>query len=334
MDHLPLPRHPVIGSLTIPFLCNEQYNGGSFLTYPARTGWNVTAEHWPESLSHQGREISDEAEIGSFLQTWLYLGLLYEITGKAIDSAVFRALGRTRSTSRFSSKHLMEIVDKWSVEAMTMSCEENENLLDRLGEDAELLKDPFHSWLSDRHDILDAAEDIWTSIVKACEDRSSTTLNLVCLSIAALGDYLSQALSDIARGRGVDDHLRSALWLLPESVCQPLLLNMQNWCPNRLHGFVNAQCCTVGALWYVGNLEPPKVHDDHRTCTPERCNSLQVDRHEYNIKHISTDCHCALTGPSMKEMVGFVRRCSIALFNMQHDVAKFKAAIQDESKVG
>jgi hypothetical protein len=36
----------------------------------------------------------------------------------------------------------------------------------------------------------------------------------------------------------------------------------------------------------------------------------------------------------MKEMVGIVRRGSIALFNMQHDVAKFEVAIQDESKVG
>ncbi len=108
-----------------------------------------------------------------------------------------------------------------------MSFKENENLLNRLGEDAEHWKDPFYSWLSDRHDILDAAEDIWTCIVKAY-DTSSTTLNLVCLSIAALGDYLSQALSDIARGRGINDDLRSALWLLPESVCQPLLLKMQN----------------------------------------------------------------------------------------------------------
>lgn len=334
MDHLPLPRHAVLGSLDISFLCDEQYDGGPFLTYPERTGWNVTEYEWPDSLTHEGKEISDEGEILSFLQRWLYLGLLREVTGKAIDATVFRAPGRTRGAYRFSSEHLEDIVGKWSLEAVATSYDEDPILLGRLGEDAEFLGDPFNTWLSSRQDIIDAAEDSWQRIVETYKDSSSARFNLVCLSIAALGDYLSQALADIARERGVDDDARSAIWLLPESVCQPVLRHMTNWCPNRLHGFLNTQGCTVGVLWYIANLKPPKVHDGHHTCTPERCNSLHVDLHDYTVKHVSRRCHCALAGPSMEEMVGIVRRGSIALLNVQHAEEQAKVAIQDESKVG
>jgi hypothetical protein len=102
MEHLPLPQNPVLGSLDVPYLCEEPYDGGPFLTYPVRTGWNVTVWQWPESLSRHGREISDEAEIGSFILTWLYFGLLHKVTGKAVDYAAFRAPGRTRRAPRFT----------------------------------------------------------------------------------------------------------------------------------------------------------------------------------------------------------------------------------------
>ena len=334
MDHLLLPRNSATQFLNIPFLCNEQYDGGPFLTYPARTGWNVTVGQWPESLSRNGREISDENEIGSFQQTWLYLGLICEITGKPVDSETFKARERTRSASRFSSERLVDIVEKWSVEALTMSYEVDRTLLDRLGENAEFLGDPLETWLSNCLKVIYVVENMWDRIVQAYEDRSSATLNLVCLSIATLGDYLSQALADIAHRRHLDDDERSAIWLVPESISKPLLRDMQNWCPNRLHGFLNAQMCTVGVLWYIAHLEPPMVHDNHRTCTPERCNSLQVDQHDYSIKHISTECCCAFIGPSEKELIDIVRRGSIALFNVQQDAANYKVAVQDEDTVG
>ncbi|EXJ94576.1 hypothetical protein A1O1_02972 [Capronia coronata CBS 617.96] len=215
-----------------------------------------------------------------------------------------------------------------------MTCNEDEALLERLGEDAEYLGDPFNTWPSNRQDILDVAEDIWQRVAERYSGSSSTRLNLVCLSIAALGDYLSQALADIARARGVDDDARSAIWLLPESVCRPLLCSMKNWCPNRLHGFLNAQSCTVGVLWYLANLKPPSVHDGHRTCTAEQCSSLHVDWHDYTINHISRGCRCALIGPSTEEMARIVRRGSIALFNVQHDSGRARVTVQDETRAG
>ena len=55
----------------------------------------MTAEHWLKTLSRYGVEVRDEAQIASFLQTWLYFGLLHEVTGKLIYAAAFKAPGRT-----------------------------------------------------------------------------------------------------------------------------------------------------------------------------------------------------------------------------------------------
>ncbi|KIW89982.1 uncharacterized protein Z519_09412 [Cladophialophora bantiana CBS 173.52] len=331
MDHLPLPSNPVIGSLPVPFLCKEPYDGDSFLTYPFRKGWNVTAERWPETLSRHGKEVRDEAQIASFLQKWLYFGLLCEVTGNTIDPMAFRVPGRTRNTSRFSSKSLTDIVGQWSLESMTLECELDESLQNKLGDDIDLC-DQFDDWVSKRDDIIDAAEATWNRVIDAYQDKMTDTLSLVLLSIAALGDYLSQALADIARARGIGDGTPSTLWLLPQSVCQPLLRRLQNWCPNRLHGFVNVQGFSIGVLWYIANLDPPKVRDDHGTCSPQRCNSLHIDVDDYDIQHIKADCECELISPSTKEMVRIVHRNSIALFTVQHAAGEAMLSIQDEKR--
>ncbi|EXJ91857.1 hypothetical protein A1O3_00407 [Capronia epimyces CBS 606.96] len=333
MDHLPLPPNPVIGSLPVPYLCHETYDGGSFLTYPVRTGWNVTEEQWPETLSRYGEEVHGEVQIASFLQTWLYFGLLSEITGYAIDAAAFRAPGRTRSTAWLSSKSLPDIVGQWSLESMTLQCEVDESLRRRLGKDIGLVH-PVQDWVSKRADIVDVAEATWSRVVEAYQDKMTDTLSLVLLSIAALGDYLSQALADIARARGVDDGdgTPATLWLLPESVCRPLVRRLPSWCPNKLHGLINTQGCTIGVLWYIANLQPPKVRDNHSKCSAEQCNSLHINQDNYKVQHTTADCSCGLKCPSTKEMGSIVRRGSIALFTVQRDMGEVMLSVQDEKR--
>ena len=81
MDHHLLPLDPIDNDVRVPFVAREAYDGGPFLTYPARKGF-----HWP--LSEEGPwELIGPAVIKSFppmttsdqesfFQTWLYFGLL------------------------------------------------------------------------------------------------------------------------------------------------------------------------------------------------------------------------------------------------------------------
>jgi hypothetical protein len=65
MDHLPLPRNPAFPPLEIPYVCLEDYDGGSFMDYPQRL-----------SVRREG------VENISFTQNWLFFGLLGETFGR------------------------------------------------------------------------------------------------------------------------------------------------------------------------------------------------------------------------------------------------------------
>jgi hypothetical protein len=41
MDHLPLPHEPMLETIEVPYRCSEPYDGGPFMLYPERHGWEV-----------------------------------------------------------------------------------------------------------------------------------------------------------------------------------------------------------------------------------------------------------------------------------------------------
>src|SRR5437667_12823364 len=74
MDHLPLPDNPLYLPLNVPYLSKKQYDGGDFLTYPQREGINQ------ERLESGYFDDIAQDDLPGFLQTWLYFGLLSEIS--------------------------------------------------------------------------------------------------------------------------------------------------------------------------------------------------------------------------------------------------------------
>ena len=88
MDHLPFPASATGRErIVVPYVCQEKYDGGPFMTYPTRTGSvpdlnlvGLFPGQFP--LSHQTQLASlPKRELESFYQTWLFFGLLYEILG-------------------------------------------------------------------------------------------------------------------------------------------------------------------------------------------------------------------------------------------------------------
>lgn len=88
MDHLfPLqnPRHEPV---RVPCLCSGEYDNGPFIDYPQRT---QRPRIWPGgSLDYLSKEdIRPREEEASFLQMWLFFGLLFAVLGVPIPPKDF-----------------------------------------------------------------------------------------------------------------------------------------------------------------------------------------------------------------------------------------------------
>lgn len=89
MEHLPKPTGQAKSRFpAIPYLCQERYDGGPFLGYPQRKGLpNLEVDGtFPlnpilSSASQKLLAAMPPAELQSFLQNWLFFGLLSEVLG-------------------------------------------------------------------------------------------------------------------------------------------------------------------------------------------------------------------------------------------------------------
>jgi len=81
MEHLP----PVVSPyepISVPFIA-EEYDGGDFTEYPSRRGLNL------HRLTQGDFQNLSPDQVASFLQTWLYFGLLRGILGVSIKTEDF-----------------------------------------------------------------------------------------------------------------------------------------------------------------------------------------------------------------------------------------------------
>ena len=118
MDHLSLPNDPLfVESDIVHFVCVEEYDGGPFLTYPLRKGraYMVPAAGHVSYLDYELLYPTPVSELESFLQTWLFFGLLREILGELYHHEDFVIVGEKNlsSTRVVSTSKLLSLIDTW-----------------------------------------------------------------------------------------------------------------------------------------------------------------------------------------------------------------------------
>ena len=287
------------------------------MNYPSRKGWNVPEPDSPYLLKRHGIEVQSDHEVGSFLQTWLYFGLLFEITKERVDTSVFEVM-TSANAHHFSSVHLSRVISEWSVKALQPPRRRHRRQQ----------VNNLEGWVAECYSILKYADKILDRIAHAYEERQNSNISLIGLSIAALGDYLGQTVASIAVQKGYYDD-EFPVWTLQESLCQPIREKMQHFCPNRVHSFVS-NGITAGVLWYVANLEPPQVQDHHTACSIERCNSLHVDQNEYIVKHSDENCFCDFKELESSHLHRVVEDGAIALFTAHEICGQMRLTLHDQ----
>ncbi|EXJ80019.1 hypothetical protein A1O3_08305 [Capronia epimyces CBS 606.96] len=285
MDHLPLPQNATLGTLDIPYLCTEDYDGEDFETFPARKHWTIERRFTVIVFACRERLVTEHSEVGSFLQTWLYFGLLNQFLEKPVDVKLFqREAGGGKVL--FTSKRLGDIISAWTVQTMEQDWSMYENNL--------------RTWKDRLYGYLLTARDIVLRVVHSLDGQPENILSCVCLSIAVLGEYLNYALKDMFIKRGLESPVMQNWQSVDWADCGgPIVTIMQRngWCPNKLAYFDAEDLKSIGKLWYSANMKPPNAEKSHARCSEEQCQLLQVDLREYRTCHTREGCECASRGP-------------------------------------
>ena len=82
MGHLDRPKRAAVPQFKIPYVCLSPYDKGPFGSFPTRQGYDAARVLQGDfrRLSTKAEDISNDLPVvQSFLQAWLFFGLIHEV---------------------------------------------------------------------------------------------------------------------------------------------------------------------------------------------------------------------------------------------------------------
>ena len=301
MDHLPLPNKPTIEQdLEIPLLCKESYDGGEFLEYPQRHGWEVKQMEF--HFSCHGRHITPD-ELGAFLQIWLFFGLVFAFTGENVDVEACKRPDRDRPAFMSTSK-LNDIIGDWTQSVARQKWSSQLKHLEK--------------WRDNLTSYLLVARDV---TLRAKHQSHSPEVDLICMSLAALAEYLHQAIKHVFFWRELNAHTPvDQHWRLQKHVdCGEALYPLMRrggWCPSRIARLDSLKPISVSALWFYANMTPPNADENHDQCSREQCQWQTVMKETYSTVHTQTECKCSLLRPDHEKLAASIDSQALPLISL------------------
>lgn len=276
MDHLPTSagKPPI----EIPYLCRDMYDGGEFATFPQRRGWHLETLLFKElSLSKVPKD-----EATSFLQSWMYFGLLYHVFQPIpVNFDPFDFVRQDHNGRQLiTTRKLPEYVLKWA------GWEEQRTPEQRLER---------FNYMKSCFSLLQRF-----TIVYCHEDMSQWPLDPeICLSIIILADSLMKAGFDILNvGLGFNIDWGSSNLLVGT-------MKNSGWCIRAISTLLKGQ--QIHNLYYASTLGPPEVLRNHENCNEHVCQWEQVDEGNYEVKHQNGCGGCDFIGPPMERIIDIIQ---------------------------
>ena len=274
MEHLPVPNTARPQEGVVPYVYQKGYDGGPFLTYPIREGMPhllptagaATNLHGTASLWHLEKlRQMPKQELESFLQIWLFFGLIHEVLGNLCSLGDFVRTAVDGNTKFVSTSKLPKVIESW---------------LTKVNEGA----------------IIQTYEHI-----AGCLRVTSTTLRAarsifnpdLLISIASTGEMLEYAtnkafhIEDLSK-----DNKCLATWrsLFEESVWTSSM-QAAGWCPSQIKFLFNS-ALSIQSLYYYTCLGQSESPDRHQLCDQRKCTSYQNNLGEYKTRHVDSDYGC------------------------------------------
>jgi hypothetical protein len=284
MEHFLAPEGT--SSIDIPYLCEEEYDGGEFILYPQRKGWSV--EDLKGSNDFGGRS---PKEVEAFFQTWLFFGTLQTIFGLVeIEITAGDFIRSDSGGNKFiTTEKLAGFIQAWM---------NHEGMRGDRSEDNAKLAPNFQANSIDENDKYDRGgivEMILRHVhffatrycsVEGQEETIASKENpsfwpmspKVAMIILAIGNPLfSTATAIYGYARYAQPNWGSSAFLNDR-------LREAGWCIREIPTFTGPQA--VDCDYYFGSVRSPRSDLDHSECTKIICKAKNVDVATYETKHV------------------------------------------------
>ena len=260
MEHL--RSFPHGQSSQIPYLCQAIYDGGPFESYFVRMKWDLLA------LSRGDFKNKSEEEAISFLQSWMYFGLLWDFFGSIETFDLAEFISQTGTGAKVvTTARLPHYIELWNQIAQDKTTKQkSEHFLETR---ARLLN-------------LHHLATYFCEGVPPGDGRIRSTWHLpleISLSIQVLADTLQHAGHEILKGS------YNIEWGY-----SPLLkrnMRREGWCPKAIATCTRGQ--QIHNLYYASTLGCPLVPKNHELCDEKLCRWEQTDEKTYVTQH-RADC--------------------------------------------
>ena len=260
MDHLALPRDPILPLTEVPYLCTEHYDVTiPFLEYPGRKGkpWLVVEVGQVMFELYDDVSPTPKSELERFLQTWLFFGLLAEILGDLYDHGVFVTESSDTGERILSTKDLQFLLEKRITWVATLERTVQKQLYEHAGKCIDI------TWKAQRLDL---------------DPR-------VQYSIGAVAELIASAIdkAHLTAFPGSDRCQKPfANGFYMEEIKEKMI--EANWCPNDF-ARVRAKFNSIQLLFYYSRMKKPLSKLHHRTCTEDHCVAHSINISQYRTRH-------------------------------------------------
>ena len=275
--------------IVFPFLGSESWDGGDFLSYPQRLGWDTSTWDWSGDGTKWNTRGLKFDDLATFLQPWLFFGLLETVLRRKIPFGDFTRLvddddGDPRRA--ITTSKLAAYLDEYTLCFASMSDDEkierHEIIYDTLSEAR----------------IVNHRLNYKISFGDPCPNSKLLQETLLC-----------QSLLYLALERFIAKVIPSRDWKTLEGPnTQPWLEKRMieaGWCPFDIRFL----CLTFDPdiTAFIFSLGCTNASKDHRLCE-ERY--LEVGDHcvadsvgmKSLPRHVEPHCDCPLIGPDMNEI--------------------------------
>jgi hypothetical protein len=276
------------------------------MTYPERRGrtipgWNGTSFDGREFSRSGRKDPTTLRDLESFLQTWLYFGLLTEIicvnsSGLGDDTCVSDTSTFRGIVDRIYDETLVSDGDKTYVR-LSSDCFDAflESARTRFPEDPETRKRYYNGLISClfyTNSMLSAVPDGFNHAVKS--------------SIAALGELLASAVyTGFQRLQVSLSSIGSWGWRFFNEEAKTSMRS-NGWCISDI-ARVEAKCVSVQGSYMAQMMDKSLPSRDHSRCSESVCTSYHINTGSYHIRHQQEGCSCSPLEVNSELLTGILR---------------------------
>ncbi|KAL1615723.1 hypothetical protein SLS54_008853 [Diplodia seriata] len=295
MEHL-LLNGESIAPLSIPYM-GSKFDGGDFFTFPDRKGWNVSSWEYADPETN-GFDLNDKSvrEMASFLQAWLFFGILTAFFGDECSPDDF--IRTDDAGNKFiTTKMLDNYLATWS-----RKIRDPANV-----DDLEKQEDRLQSYLMKARKVNSTLNFV---LFYEKEPSDSEPLRQTLFAQTILLEVLFGVTADVFEVQPFNEHLFHDTYLrnhlMRSGWCVTTLEYMQSKLPLQ----VQAYALTVGST---------RTRLDHGECSqydPAGCKRNQMGP-DFKQKHATPDCKCAQIAVPTDKLVGILQQDRIPVVTMK-----------------